>query len=165
MFTTSLSGTTWIKVGPGGSEETLFADEGTVAATKPSPDGKWLAYDSTASGNFEVYLISLSGVRRRMTVSHTPGSRNPVRSRNGRELYYLRDRSVLAVTIEPDKDSLRIGPERKLFEWNVDALREYAVDADGAFYSIDPVPDAPKQTFIHLRTQWFDEVKRLAGGR
>ena len=27
------------------------------------------------------------------------------------------------------------------------------------------VPDAPKQTLIHLRTNWFDEVKRLAGGR
>jgi hypothetical protein len=63
------------------------------------------------------------------------------------------------------KVSLKIGPERKLFEWNVDSNREYAVGADGAFYSIDPVPDAPKQTLIHLRTNWFDEVKRLAGGR
>jgi hypothetical protein len=164
-FTSSVSGSALIRVGPGGSEEKLFTDEGTVASAKPSPDGKWLAYDSTATGNFDVYVSSLAGPRRRLTVSHAPGSRNPAWSRNGRELYYLRDRSVLAVTIEPAGDSLTIGPERKLFEWNVDSNREYAVGADGAFYSIDPVPDAPKQTLIHLRTNWFDEVKRLAGGR
>ena len=160
-FTSSLSGSSLIKVGPSGSEEKLFVDEGTVGAAKPSPDGKWLAYDSTASGNFDVYILPLSGPRRRLTVSHTPGSRNPVWSRNGRELYYLRERSVLAVTIEPAGESVRIGPERKLFEWNVDPIREYAVGADGSFYSIDPVPDAPKQTLIHLRTNWFDELKRV----
>jgi WD40 repeat protein len=164
-FTSSSSGSTLIRVGPGGSEEKLFTDEGTVSSAKPSPDGKWLAYDSTATGNFDVYVSSLSGPRRRLTVSHAPGSRNPLWSLNGRELYYLRDRSVLAVTIEPAGDRLKIGPERKLFEWNVDSNREYAVDADGAFYSIDPVPDAPKQTLIHLRTNWFGEVQRLAGGR
>lgn len=63
------------------------------------------------------------GPRRRLTVSHAPGSRNPMWSLNGRELYYLRDRSVLAVTIEPAGDSLKIGPERKLFEWDVDSNR------------------------------------------
>jgi WD40 repeat protein len=164
-YTSNSSGSSLVQVGPDGREEQLFHEEGTVGSARPSPDGKWLAYDSTASGNFDVYVLPLSGQRRRMTVSHAPGSRNPVWSRNGRELYYLRDRSVLAVTIEPAGDSLRTGPERKLFEWNVDAIREYAVGADGAFYSIDPVPDAPKQTLIHVRTNWFDELKRLAGSR
>jgi len=164
-FTSAMSGSSIIRVGPDGREETLFHEDGTVSSAKPSADGRWLAYDSTGSGNFDVYVTPLSNSRRRVTVSNTAGSRNPGWSRNGRELYYLRDRSVLAVAIEFAGESVRIAPERKLFEWNADTVREFAVGPDGAFYALDPVPDAPKQTLIHLRTHWFDEVKRLAGGR
>lgn len=39
------------------------------------------------------------------------------------------------------------------------------VEAYGGFYPVDAVPDAPKQTLIHLRTRWFDEVERLVGAR
>ena len=60
---------------------------------------------------------------------------------------------------------MRIGPERKPFEWNVDPVREFAIGTDGAFYAIEPIPEAPKQTLIQLRTHWFDEVKRLVGER
>jgi serine/threonine-protein kinase len=164
-FTSATSGATFIRIGPDGRADTLFVDSGTVGAARPSPDGRWLAYDSTTSGNFDVYIAPLSGSQRRVTVSHEPGSRNPAWSHDGRELYYLRDRSVFAVAIEPASDSLKIGPERKLFEWNVDTNREYVVGRDGAFYTVDTVPDAAKQTLIQLRTNWFDEVKRLASQR
>jgi len=164
-FTSAISGSSLIRIGPDGQQDTLFVDSGTVASARPSPDGRWLAYDSTASGNFDVYIAPLSSSQRRVTVSHEPGSRNPAWSNNGRELYYLRDRSVLAVTIETAGDTVKIGPERKLFEWNVDVNRDYVVGVDGAFYSVDPVPDAPKQTLIQLRTNWFEELKRLADQR
>ena len=164
-FTSAISGSSFIRIGLDGQQDTLFVDSGTVASARPSPDGRWLAYDSTASGNFDVYIAPLSGSQRRVTVSHEPGSRNPVWSHNGRELYYLRDRSVLAVTIEPAGDTVKLGPERKLFEWNVDVNRDYVVDMDGAFYAVDSAPDAPKQTLIQLRTNWLEELKRLADQR
>ncbi len=93
-----------------------------------------------------------------MTVSHEPGSRNPVWSHNGRELYYLRDRSVLAVTIEPVGDTVKLGPERKLFEWNVDVNRDYVVDMDGTFYAVDSAPGRGQTDVIQLRSNWLEEL-------
>ena len=164
-FTSSTSGASFVTLGPDGKVDPLFVENGTVGSARPSPDGRWLAYDSTASGNFEVYVTSLSPPHRRVTISHAAGSRNPVWSRDARTLYFMRDRALLSVTIDPVGETVRIGPERKLFEWNVDPVREFAIGTDGAFYTTEPIPDAPKQTLIHLRTNWFDEVKRLVGER
>ena len=33
------------------------------------------------------------------------------------------------------------------------------------YRATDTNPDAPKQTLIHLRTNWFDDAERLAGQR
>ena len=70
---------------------------------------------------------------------------------------------MFAVSVEPAGDGLRVGTERKLFAWNVDFNREFAVAKDGVFYAIEAMLDAPKQTVIRLRTHWLDELVRLVG--
>jgi Tol biopolymer transport system component len=50
-----------------------------------SPDGRWLAYASDESGEFQVYVRPFPGPDRRWQVS-TQGGRHPRWNRNGRAL-------------------------------------------------------------------------------
>jgi Tol biopolymer transport system component len=60
------------------------ADEGDA---EPSPDGRWIAYGSTASGRSEVYLRQRDGDGARLQVS-LAGGQNPEWARDGSELFY-----------------------------------------------------------------------------
>jgi serine/threonine-protein kinase len=53
-----------------------------------SPDGRWIAYDSNLSGPFEIYVQRFPELGDRQRIS-TGGGRNPLRSPDGRELFYL----------------------------------------------------------------------------
>ena len=62
---------------------TPFA-EGTPAF---SPDGRWLAYSSNETGNFEVYVRPFPGPGGKWQISRGGGSW-PQWSKNNKELYY-----------------------------------------------------------------------------
>ena len=53
-----------------------------------SPDGRWLAYGSNASGRQEVYVRPFPDVGSGMVQVSTDGGRAPVCAHNGRELFY-----------------------------------------------------------------------------
>ena len=160
---TRVSAAQIVRFDPAAGRRLILEERGGIMSAQPSPDGRWLAYDSTASGIAQIYVIPLSGEPRRVAVTSV-ASRFPVWSRDGRELFFRRDRLVLAVDVTLDRDRLRIGAERKLFEWNVDANREFAVGPDGSFYAVEAVPGAAQQTNIQLRTDWFTAVSRLVAG-
>jgi dipeptidyl aminopeptidase/acylaminoacyl peptidase len=71
------------------------ADETTA---RMSPDGRWVAYTSNASGRPEVYLDAYPRPGRRVLVS-SGGGAHPVWRGDGRELYYWRNGELVAVTI------------------------------------------------------------------
>jgi Tol biopolymer transport system component len=54
-----------------------------------SPDGKWIAYQSNASGRFEIYVepFPRAGATARTQIS-TGGGERPVWSHDGREIYF-----------------------------------------------------------------------------
>jgi Tol biopolymer transport system component len=62
-----------------------------LGATAISPDDRWLAYTSAASGHFEIYVMPFSPqgntMVRKWLVSNEGGFA-PVWSRNSRELFY-----------------------------------------------------------------------------
>jgi eukaryotic-like serine/threonine-protein kinase len=53
-----------------------------------SPDGKWIAYDSNESGQFEVYVRPYPNVRDGRWQISRQGGRQPLWSRDRRELFY-----------------------------------------------------------------------------
>ena len=126
-----------------------------------SPDGRWVAFDSTASGDFQVQVVAVSGPGQRVAVTAN-GGYAPRWSRDGRQLFYRRNRAVLAVDVTATADAIRLGPERPLFEW--DAAAEYEVGPQGDFYGVQPLRGVSQQTAIQLRTNWFAEVERRVGG-
>ena len=87
----------------------LSLQPGTKGAPAISPDGKWLAYTSNESGDFEVYVSRFSpnggGDNRKWPVS-TGGGWAPVWARTGKELFYQnRARQIFAVAYRGTGDS------------------------------------------------------------
>jgi len=145
-----------------------------------SPDGRWLAYASNASGRFEVHVRPYAGGGNLEVIS-TDGGDSPVWPRNGRELFFLslpdQDgmRSMMAVPVRNDPGR-PFGPPEPLFRFRDADLRFYSspfpgydVSGDGQrFYVTQAVasPPVPPATTVHLVLNWFEELKaKVPAGR
>ena len=74
-----------------------------------SPDGRWLAYASNESGNYEVYVRPFPGPGGQWQIS-TKGGRFPKWSRNGKELFYrAQDSKLMVVAYTASGDSFVAG--------------------------------------------------------
>ena len=85
-----------------------------------SPDGRWLAYSCDETGRPEVYVQSFPGPGRKVRVS-LDGGDYPMWAKGGRELIYLRGKTMVSVAVEVG-EGFRPGPPRPLFDlptgWN-----------------------------------------------
>ena len=132
-----------------------------------SPDGRWLAYRSNESGDFEIYVRPYPGPAGKWQIS-TGGGLFPKWSRNGKELLYRTpDDKIMVVTytasggsFRPDKPQLwspgqfseRLGAVN--FDLSPDGKRVVVLRAAGGETS--PIN---KVTFIF---NLFDELRRKA---
>jgi len=145
-----------------------------------SPDGRWLAYGSNASGRHEVYVQPYPGPAPRQQVS-LEGGESPAWSPTGRELLFLSLpdaeglRQMMAVDVRPGR-ALSLGKPQRLFAFSEPPLRLrgvpvrcFAVAPDGQrFYTVRQAPTAPipPVTHIHLVQNWTEELKaRVPAGR
>jgi hypothetical protein len=132
-----------------------------------SPDGRWLAYTSNATGRLEVHARPFPRTGEAVMVSLN-GGRNPAWNPNGRELFYTepgtdRDRMMAVSMATPG----RPGTPAPLFSFPHDGLfvgtailTPYAVSPDGQrFYTVRSLPRAPARvTDINLVLNWFEEL-------
>jgi serine/threonine-protein kinase len=136
-----------------------------VTGTEPpaiSPDGRYVAFVSTASGQGAIAVHPTSGPARLIPVTTKPGN-SPAWSVDGRELFFRREGRIFSVSVTTSGSDIGFGPERALFDW--DPVLGYTPGAGGEFYGFEPVPGATQQTSIHLQTGWFDEIARLTTRR
>ena len=116
-------------------------EEGVHAAL--SPDGRWLAYVSNETGQWEIWVRAYPGPGAPTRVSPNGGA-EPVWARDGRTLYYLENRTMMAVTIDP---SMTIDPSTefefdqpvRMFEDDFRQFQQppsYDVAPDGRFVTI-----------------------------
>jgi len=109
--------------------KTKFSEHGGVL----SPDGKYLAYRSSESGQAEVYVTEFPEPKSKYQVS-TAGGVDPFWKSDGRELYYrTRDRKIVAVPIQPGSTFTADTP-KVLFESTfavVNARGLYRATGDG----------------------------------
>jgi Tol biopolymer transport system component/tRNA A-37 threonylcarbamoyl transferase component Bud32 len=83
---------------PVAAVQTPFAESGGQL----SPDGRWIAYESTESGTFEVYVQSFPAAGNKWKISSNGGYR-PQWRRNGKELFYSMIPNVMYVEITAQK--------------------------------------------------------------
>jgi Tol biopolymer transport system component/DNA-binding winged helix-turn-helix (wHTH) protein len=85
-----------------------------------SPDGKWIAYQSTFSGRSEIYIQSFPGVAATVAVSTNGGAQ--VRWGSNSELFYIDlDGQLMSVPVRysPDGKDIRPGTPAALFSTGV----------------------------------------------
>ncbi|MGD8868160.1 MAG: protein kinase, partial [Gemmatimonadales bacterium] len=117
-------------------------------AIMPSPDGRWLAYQSDETGRYEVFIRPFPDTDAGKWQVSQSGGRGPLWSKDGRELFWLSDDNVMMgrrVTAGP---TLQLGEPDELFrlprEVLIGPLNLYTpwdVAADGRFLMVRPVSE------------------------
>jgi serine/threonine-protein kinase len=143
------------------------------ASTYPaiSPNGRWIAFESTVSGRPEIYVDRFPELGERRQIS-TDGGRIPVWSPDGRELYFsgYTTQELFAVAVSAET-TFTFAPPRALFQFPMflsAGTRAYHAAPDGrllvirsgqADSNVGTVPN------IIVIQNWTEELKRLVPTR
>lgn len=152
--------------------EALVATTANELNGEVSPDGRWLAYDSNESGQFEIYVRPYPQVDGGRWKVSRQGGRQPLWSPVGRELFY-RDffGAVMAVPIT-GAPAFTAGEVREIVKGGpytgagpFGSARTYDVAPDGQRLLMikrhTTIGTAPR---IVVVVNWFEELKRLVPG-
>jgi serine/threonine-protein kinase len=125
-----------------------------------SPDGRWVAYTSTETGQSAVFVRSVTDPSGKFPVSPEGGSQ-PVWSPNGKELYYRGPTHMMAVPFTSSPGFSAEAPI-PLFVDKYDREhrddRNYDVARDGRFLMLRfEAPSGPPQ--LHVVLNWFRELR------
>lgn len=132
----------------------LVTEPGNQSLPQVSPDGKWLAYISQASGRIEIYVKTFPTGEGRWQITTTGASNLSIRWRgDSKELYYTtagQTRDLLAVPMNAEGAILRWGTPERLFDSGYIGIphpgggsyHDYSVSPDGKRFLI-PRPNEP----------------------
>jgi Tol biopolymer transport system component len=141
-----------------------------------SPDGRWIAYSSNDSGQFQIYLQPYPAGER-LTVS-IEGGQGPVWGRDGKELFFYGAEAgvekLMSVRVTPEGQSLRLGKPVGLFGLQVRGSTdneeryrrsgnwgwEYDVMPDGRFIMIKESAESSAREIVVVKN-WLHELERL----
>ena len=127
-----------------------------------SPDGRWLLYQSDASGRPEIYVRRYPSLDRQWQVSDGGGIQARW-SRNTREIYYRSGRRIVAATLDTSGAEPAFGKPVALFADDYDfgagaSIANYDVTADGRFIMIRRGVNGGK---LRVVINWTDELKQI----
>jgi hypothetical protein len=133
-----------------------------------SPDGHWVAYESTESGTYEIYVQSFPapGTKKVVTIG---GGVQPRWRRDGKEIFYIApDATLMAVPMSSGSD-IEVGKPVSLFKTRMvnggfgrlGALsrHEYDVLPDGQRFIINTAPETATLP-ITVLVNWPSMLKR-----
>ncbi len=130
-----------------------------------SPDGHWVAYVSNESGQYEVYTRPFPSGSATTRISNS-GGKEPRWRADGKELYYLSDSGLMAVSVRTRPGGpLQAGVPGALFELHSNHivpesnLFSYSSSADGQRFLTKILPEAALPT-LNVITNW----EELAAG-
>jgi len=137
-----------------------------------SPDGRWLAYDSNDSGQQQVHVRPFPNVNSGHWQVSPSGGSKPVWAHNGKELFYLSGRAMMAVPVQTTT-SFSAGNPVKLFEgpyFSGGSARVYDVSRDGQkFLMIKEPPTTTDltatQASMVVVLNWTEELKARLSAR
>jgi serine/threonine-protein kinase len=154
---------------PGKPEVLIKTPSGETNGTI-SPDGRWLAYQSDLSGDWEIYVqprAERDGPR--STVS-TKGGTQPRWSRDGRELYYVSSRGEMmrvpvgtGATWSPGTPDVVFDARPYFLVNNLHPFFTYDVAKDGRFLMLKPAAGSKTQDAtanLVVVLNWFTELQQ-----
>jgi Tol biopolymer transport system component len=160
----------WRTDGAGGKGEAIHFSQNTEdeAAVVLSPNNRYAAYTSSASGRLEVYIRPFPEGRGRWQVS-VNGGEAPAWSANGKELFYKEGNMLMRVSVVTSGTFAAAAPE-PLFEHSALRLAEapvarYAAAPDGQrFLTVESDRDRAIPV-VRLIENWLSEFTRAAPKR
>jgi hypothetical protein len=158
---------------PAHKAEPLIVGEGMDFGAEVSPDGKWVAYHSNISGEFQVYVRPFPNVQDGRSPISTAGGTRAAWSRNGRELFYLDHEGLLTSVAIPAGlgTTFAAGPPVRILSKKYYAgasllgldLRAYDISPDGRRFLMikEPESAAPvaQSANMVLVLNWIEELK------
>ena len=153
------------------STEMLIQTDGVTANSQVSPDGRWIAYQSNESGQFEVYVRPFPNVEEGRWQISSAGGQSPVWSPGGRELFFRGGSwEMMAVAVEPEP-TFSVENAEVLFQapylstsFNDGRTRTWDVAQDGRFLMVKEATESQEAGLaprIVVVQNWFEELKRL----
>jgi serine/threonine-protein kinase len=128
-----------------------------------SADGKWVAYDSDESGQYEIYVEPFPGPGAKTPIS-TQGGRGLGWSRNGRELFYVEPNTWQVMAVDMTKGpQIHAGSPKALFKLPVTSWDDVIFDVtpDPNRFLVGRAQQDTGTTFVTI-TNWFDDLRRRA---
>jgi len=139
----------------GGEPEPFLATGASEIDARYSPDGRWVAYASDQSGQYEIYLRPAAGGGE-VRVS-ADGGLDPEWSPAGGELFFLRGRNLFSVEVRADPVR-PVGAERQVLSLPAPARARFLLPAaDGQRFVISQFGDTQQANAVHAILNWRRE--------
>jgi eukaryotic-like serine/threonine-protein kinase len=156
--------------GPGGSSVKRLIETPSVEMSPAvSPDGRYLAFSTNASGQFEIWVRPFPNVNDGRWIVSNGGGTQPVWARNGQELFYLDlTNRLMATQVQTQGRPFIHGTPTRVLESSYAAAdvtsRPYDVSRDGQrFLMIKETPTAAGEAAaprLAVVLHWLDELKQ-----
>lgn len=123
-----------------------------------SPDGRWLAFQSSDSGRYEVYIEPFPGPGRRIQVS-TGGGGNAQWRGDSREIFYIDPSRELMSARIVEHPSGRVDVSRSSALFRLPSQGDYAPARDGKRFVVSEPLEEPALPPLTILLNW-DRAKR-----
>lgn len=149
----------------------FLQDDFDKSGAKFSPDGKWVAYSSDESGQYQVYVQPFPGPGGKYQVSSSGGA-NPRWRRDEKELFYLTpDGKLMAVEVKAGStfEAVAAKPlfDEKISRWfasgagaGINSRDNYAVSSDGQRFLRNDLMEVSGSPPITVVLNWTADLKR-----
>ncbi|MGD8322178.1 MAG: protein kinase [Gemmatimonadota bacterium] len=144
-----------LRVGRDTVPRPLLTEPYSEAAPALSPDGRWLAYESSETERHEIFVRPFPEVQTGKWQVSTGGGTSPVWAHSGRELFFINgNRELVSQAVLPG-ETLRRGEQRVLFAIG----SQYGVNTDYTYFDISP--DDRRFLMVRLKGAGVDETPAL----
>jgi Tol biopolymer transport system component len=139
----------------------VVKDSFSQFAGQISPDGRWIAYQSTLSGTYEVYAQRFPTPGGRIPLSNT-GGRWPKWRDDGKEVYYVSgNETLVAVPVDSSTDDLRPQASQDLFRavFPGNLTYPYDVSDNGRRFLVVEAQDQ-QDVRLEVMTNWRSRMNK-----
>jgi hypothetical protein len=159
------SGELWYLSVPDGQTKQLSQSKWVSRNAQFSPDGKWVAYSSNETGNWEIYVSPFPAADSKWQISRGGGV-EPRWRRDGKELFYLSAEGKMTATAIKTGTNFEAGAPVTLFQAHlrqpISALDvvSYDVRADGQKFLVNTKVDEPNAAPLSVILNWESEMEK-----
>jgi Tol biopolymer transport system component len=144
----------------------LLQSKSLVRNAQFSPDGKFVAYSTSETGNLEVYVSPFPGFTSKWQVSRGGGGEEPRWRGDGKELFYLAPDGTLMAAEVKNGAGFEAGPPAPLFVTHprqpLSAMDffSYDVTADGQKFLVNTKMDTTSSAPLSVILNWSAEMEK-----